>query len=66
MALSYDLEAKSTNACGPLVRQTLRERLLERKATIETALANVNMALGFIDKNPGFEEFHNVIGKVGY
>lgn len=47
-------------------RLTLRQRLVEHKAAVETSLANVNQALDFIDKNPGFEEFHNIIGKVGY
>ena len=51
--------------CVP-TRQTLRERLLERKRTAEEHLADVNQALEFLDKNPNFESFHNLIGKTGF
>jgi hypothetical protein len=47
-------------------RQTLRERLEENKRMLEERLANLNSALKFIDKNPEFENFHNIIGKAGF
>lgn len=47
-------------------RMTLRETLVERKKQFEERLAEVESALAFIDKNPEFENFHNLIGKVGY
>lgn len=53
-------------ACAPMVKQTLRERLLEQKKNAEAYLSNINSALEFIDKNPGFEDFHDIVGKVGY
>ena len=47
-------------------RQTLRQRLEERKKAAEEHLADVNQALKFIDDNPNFESFHNLIGKAGF
>lgn len=49
-----------------LTRQTLRERLVERKRSAEEHLADVTQALEFLDKNPTFEAFHNLIGKTGF
>lgn len=45
---------------------TLRERLIDQKKSIEKRLQDVNSALDFLDKNPNFEEFHNLIGRTGY
>ena len=47
-------------------RQTLRQRLEERKKAAEEHLADINQALKFIDDNPNFESFHNLIGKAGF
>jgi len=47
-------------------RQTLRERLVERKRIVEEHLSNATQALEFLDKNPAFESFHNLIGKTGF
>lgn len=47
-------------------RQTLRERLIEQKIVLEEQLKNLNEALEFMDKNPAFENFHNVVGKAGF
>ena len=57
--------AEQTQLCTP-VRQTLRQRLEERKRAAEEHLADVNQALEFLDKNPSFEVFHNLIGKTGF
>jgi hypothetical protein len=46
--------------------QTLRQRLEERKKAAEEHLADVTQALEFLDKNPNFESFHNLIGKAGF
>lgn len=51
--------------CAP-IRQTLRERLVEQKRYVVENLANINSALEFMDKNPDFENFHNIIGKAGF
>ena len=51
---------------GQIQRQTLRERLEEQKKVLEGALGDVVQALAFIDKNPDFEKFHDVVGKAGY
>lgn len=47
-------------------RMTLRERLLENQKGLQEALANVTSAIEFLDKNPEFENFHNIIGKAGF
>lgn len=57
--------SEETQACVS-IRQTLRERLEENKKHVTENLANINKALEFIDKNPDFENFHNIIGKAGY
>jgi dienelactone hydrolase len=57
--------AEPGQTCSP-ARQTLRERLVERKRAAEEHLADVNHALKFLDENPNFEAFHNLIGKAGF
>jgi hypothetical protein len=52
--------------CEAPRRQTLRERLLEQKLAAEAHLQNLTDALNFMDKNPDFENFHNIIGKAGF
>lgn len=47
-------------------RQTLREGLLETKRVLESRLANINEAISFLDTNPEFEQFHNIVGKAGF
>jgi hypothetical protein len=47
-------------------RQTLRQRLEERQKADEEYLADVTNALKFLDENPSFESFHNLIGKAGF
>lgn len=47
-------------------RQTLRQRLVERQKEAEERLADINSALKFLDENPNFEAFHNLIGKAGF
>jgi hypothetical protein len=57
--------AKQSQVCVP-TRATLREWMLERKKATEEHLADVNQVLKFIDDNPNFEVFHNLIGKAGF
>ncbi len=66
--MSYDLNQKYPEATSAvcLSRQTLRERLLERQKQAQEHLNDINEALEFLDKNPGFETFHNLIGKAGF
>jgi hypothetical protein len=47
-------------------RPTLRQRLEERQKASEEYLADVTNALKFLDENPSFELFHNLIGKAGF
>lgn len=47
-------------------RPTLRERLIERQKEAQERLNDITQALEFLDKNPGFETFHNLIGKTGF
>ena len=49
-----------------LKQETLRERLENRKKSAEQKLADITKALEFLDKNPGFETFHDLVGKVGF
>lgn len=51
---------------GMLQRQTLRERLQEQKKALEFQLASLSDAIKFMDDNPNFENFHNVITKAGF
>lgn len=70
--MSYDnyagqvaVSEKMTSLNGPR-RMTLRERLLENQKGLQEALLNVTSAIEFLDKNPDFESFHNIIGKAGF
>lgn len=47
-------------------RETLRRRLEDRKKGAEQHLADVTQALKFLDDNPNFEAFHDLLGKTGF
>jgi hypothetical protein len=49
-----------------LTRQTLRQRLEERHKAATEHLADVTKALKFLDDNPNFEAFHDLLGKAGF
>lgn len=65
--MSYGLNKypQETAVCVP-TRQTLRQQLEERQKSAQEHLADVTQALEFLDKNPNFESFHNLIGKAGF
>ena len=56
---------KSVGTLNPR-RQTIRERLEEQKRVVQEHLTNLDMALKFMDDNPNFENFHNILGKIGF
>lgn len=58
--------ANVETSAGRLGRQTLRDRLINNRDEIKAHLDNLNAALEFLDKNPEFENFHNIIGKAGF
>jgi hypothetical protein len=62
---SMDRYSEPSQVCAP-TRQTLRERLVERKATATEHLNDICKALEFLDANANFEAFHNLIGKTGF
>lgn len=67
--MSYDYpiaQVEKASAGLSVRRQTLRERLIEQKTVLEAQLSNLNEALEFMDKNPSFENFHNVVNKAGF
>jgi hypothetical protein len=66
MSYNMGLKAQSECAVGVPTRQTLRQRLIERQKAAEEHLADINQALKFMDDNPNFEAFHNLIGKTGF
>lgn len=64
MRENYQME--QVKADCTLRQETLRQRLEFRKKQTEALLADVNEALKFLDNNPNFEAFHNLIGKAGF
>lgn len=60
------VEKSTSGMLGHMTRQTLRERLVEQRTVLAAQLKNLDEAIGFLDKNPSFENFHNVIGKAGF
>lgn len=60
------VEKTSSGMLGHMTRQTLRERLVEQRTVLAAQLKNLDEAIGFLDQNPSFENFHNVIGKAGF
>jgi hypothetical protein len=67
--MSYgDTDKMAVCAPGGLVgmRETLRTRLENRKKAAEEHLADVTNALKFLDDNPNFEAFHDLLGKTGF
>lgn len=67
--MSYDYNAKlaqmSAEVCGP-TRETLRVRLVRRRKDAAEHLADVERAIKFLDDNPNFESFHDLLGKTGF
>lgn len=47
-------------------RETLRERLYKSRDSVKENLANIEKAIAFLDQNKGFEEFHDLVGRVGF
>lgn len=67
MSYDYPMEqSEKTLAEVRIRRQTLQERLVEQKIALESQLSNINDAIGFLDSNPSFENFHNIIRKAGF
>lgn len=48
------------------VLKPLRQRLEEQLSNAKDRVTAIESALKFMNDNPSFEEFHNIIGKVGY
>ncbi len=51
--------------CMP-TRETIRERLVKQRLMAVEHLANLESALKFMDENPNFENFHNLVSKIGF
>lgn len=56
---------QETALCAPQ-RQTIRERLEEQKRFLSEQLSNIESAIKFMDDNPNFENFHNLVSKIGF
>jgi hypothetical protein len=61
----YAVEAISHGGLCP-VRETLRKRLEDRRKAAAEHLQDVEKALKFLDDNPNFEAFHDLLGKTGF
>jgi len=59
-------EKMASSLTGPIRQQTIRERLEEQKKALMAHLDGLNTALEFLDKNPSFENFHDILRKVGF
>ena len=44
----------------------LMDRMLENKKRLEEKLKNINEAIAFLEKNPGYAEFTDILRKVGF
>ena len=66
--MNYDRGMVEATNHGMLVqsRQTLRQRLEERRKGAAEHLADVEKALKFLDDNPNFEAFHDLLCKTGF
>lgn len=51
---------------GLLRRETLRIRLEQRQKDAQEHFNDVTKALKFLDDNPNFEAFHDLLGKAGF
>lgn len=45
---------------------SIRERLIDKKANLESSLQEVNEAIKMLDENPAFEKVQDAIAKAGY
>lgn len=64
MSYEYGL-VQDKRGIGQLPSETLRERLERQRKQAFEHLQNIEKAIEFLDKNKGFEEFHDLVGKVG-
>lgn len=48
------------------VQIKLIDRMLENKKRLEEKLSNLNEAIDFLQKNPGFAEFTDILRKVDF
>lgn len=59
------LAVEESKGIKEIRRQTIRERLVERRTRLNRDLIEIEGVLEVLNKNPGFEEVHNAIMKVG-
>ena len=58
---------KAVSTIGSIPRrQTIREKLEEQRRTLQEHLTHLDQAIKFMDENPNFENFHNILGKIGF
>ena len=65
----YDDNMKVANASQGVCLaepQTIRERLERQLRTHIERAESIKQAIKFMDDNPNFESFHNLIGKIGF
>lgn len=43
-----------------------RDMLLQRKEHLERQLADIEAAISALDRNPEFEELHNLLSRISY
>lgn len=63
--MNYD-RVPSTEVATLGMRETLRKRLEDRRKQLAENLSDVEKALKFLDDNPNFEAFHDLLGKTGF
>lgn len=64
----YDEESKIVTLKGMDVRQkspTLKEQLIEQRAGMKAEIERINKVLDFLDKNPSFEQFDQLLTAIG-
>jgi len=56
---------QSEKDCAVMESPRLMNRLMENKKRLEEKLSNLNEAIAFLEKNPGYAEFTDILRKVG-
>jgi hypothetical protein len=53
-------------SCALIEQPKLMNRLIENRKRLEEKLTNLNEAIAFLEKNPGYAEFTDILRKVGF
>lgn len=62
----YDYPQVAKESTGLLARESIKETLTRRREEAAIHLQNLDNAIKFLNENPNFESFHDLLRKSGF